>query len=64
MVALSRGPTDAVAWYRAIRAVRRTPMRIISEVYGLLVQEPHKFSDGMILMPRDALSDSPNSPAF
>nr|WP_246340395.1 HEPN domain-containing protein [Ancylobacter tetraedralis] len=60
-VALTRGPDGALAWYRTIRAVRRTPMRVVGEVYGLLVQEPYRFSNGVTLMPVSALPDSPNS---
>ena len=60
-VTLTRGPNGALAWYRAVRAVRRTPIRVIGEVYGLLIQEPYRFSNGVTLMPVSALPDSPNS---
>lgn len=60
-VALARGPEGSLVWYRGIRAVRRTPMRVVGQVHGLLVKEPHQFSNGVTLMPVSALPESPNS---
>lgn len=60
-VVLTRGPNGALAWYRAVRGVRRTRIRIVGEVQGLLVQTPHRFSNGVTLMSASDLPDSPNS---
>lgn len=59
--AVTRGPEGALTWYRTLQAVRRTPMRVVGEVHGLLVQEPYQFSNGVTLMPVSALPDSPNA---
>jgi Apea-like HEPN len=63
-VALRNDAAEALAWYRRVLATERTKMRVVAEVYGLWLQERHKFSNGVMLLPVSELPDSPNSLAL
>lgn len=63
-VALRLESPAALAWYRRVRASKSTSLRVVAEVYGLLVKDACRFSNGVTLLPVDELPDSPYSAAL
>jgi len=60
-VAVKGGAPEALRWYRRIRAVRNTGVRVIATVYGLWVASPVTLSNGIKIVQRRDLSNHPNS---
>lgn len=59
-----RGSPAAVQWLHRLYLTEVADIRLIAEVHGLTVQRPLPLSNGVSILPLDAIPPSPNSTAL